>query len=77
MLAVRWLGAGSHGSVPHVPAGKTPLDILRERIARGEIDKEEFEERRRVLVEWGGPARRLGCLSGELEPGDKHYGYGR
>jgi putative membrane protein len=27
----------------------TPLDILRERFARGEIDKDEFEERRKVL----------------------------
>jgi putative membrane protein len=43
---VRWPGAW-HGT--QVPPGRTPLDILRERFARGEIDKQEFEERRRVL----------------------------
>jgi uncharacterized membrane protein len=33
------------------PAGRTPLDTLKERFARGEIDKAEFEERRRALGE--------------------------
>jgi len=46
VLLVRWLGP-HHG--PAGPAGRTPLDILKERFARGEIDKVEFEERRRVL----------------------------
>ncbi len=52
VLAVRWLGVSGHGSsAQHRPPGTTPLDILKERFARGEIDKEEFEERRRVLGE--------------------------
>lgn len=50
VLVIRWLGGPGHGSVhPPVPPGNTPLDILKERYARGEIDKEEFEERRKVL----------------------------
>jgi putative membrane protein len=49
VLLVRWLaGPGQAISQPGLP-GRTPLDILKERFARGEIDKEEFEERRRVL----------------------------
>ena len=52
VLAIRWLGGGGHTSAPHAPPPtKTPLDILKERFARGDIDKEEFEERRRVLGE--------------------------
>ena len=50
VLIFRWLG-GSHGAAPPSPPGRSPLDILKERFARGEIDKEEFEERRRVLDE--------------------------
>lgn len=51
VLIVRWLGGSSHGVAqpPFAPPGKTPVDILKERFARGEIDKEEFAERLRIL----------------------------
>jgi putative membrane protein len=50
VLLVRWLGGPWQAAGPHqAPPARTPLDILKERFARGEIDKEEFEERRRVL----------------------------
>ena len=49
ILLVRWLGGPGHGSPHHQPTTRAPLDILKERFAKGEIDKDEFEERRRVL----------------------------
>jgi putative membrane protein len=53
VLLVRWLGGPSQGAYPphQLPPARTPLDILKERFARGEIDKAEFEDRRRVLGE--------------------------
>ncbi len=50
VLVFRWLG-GAHSAAPPPSSDKPPLDILKERFARGEIDKEEYEERRRVLDE--------------------------
>lgn len=48
VVAARWLvGAGHTGGTPQGRAG--PLDVLKDRFARGEIDREEYEERRRVL----------------------------
>ena len=45
VLVVRWLGGGpAQGAKP-----KAALDILEERFARGEIDKDELEDRRRAL----------------------------
>jgi putative membrane protein len=46
VIAVRWLASGriAHG------AGDDALRILRERLARGEIGKEEFDERKRDLA---------------------------
>ena len=51
VMLVRWLGGPGHTAAPHAPSRRHPLDILKERFARGEIDKEEFEDRRRVLGE--------------------------
>jgi putative membrane protein len=50
VLLVRWVAGPSPGTTPHLPPpDRTALDILKERFARGEIDREEFEERRRAL----------------------------
>ncbi|MEW6629503.1 MAG: SHOCT domain-containing protein [Pseudomonadota bacterium] len=50
---VRGLGGPWQGTAPphHSLPSRTSLDILKDRLARGEIDKNEFEERRRVLGE--------------------------
>lgn len=49
---VKWLFS-SPSTQHHVVAHKerTAIDILEERFARGEIDKEEFDEKRRYLRE--------------------------
>ena len=48
VLAVRWMTMGD--TVGRSEARRpTPLDILQERFARGDIDKDEYEERRRTL----------------------------
>ena len=47
VLLVRWAGGQWPGRVPQ--QGRTPLDILKERYARGEIDQEEYMRRRADL----------------------------
>ena len=50
IIVVRWLSGSSLGG--HLPPSKSEdnaLNILKERFARGEIDKDEFDERRRAL----------------------------
>jgi putative membrane protein len=63
VLGVRWLIRADRnsrlpGPPPPAPGGSTtpvaprpddPLEILRQRYARGEIDEDEFERRRRTL----------------------------
>lgn len=51
VFLVRWLGGAVPGAGPLLPSQRTPIDVLKERYAKGEIDKTEFEERRRVLGE--------------------------
>ena len=46
VLVLRWMGAGGNFNRPSDRA----ITTLNERFARGEIDKEEFEERRRSLT---------------------------
>tara|TARA_R110002096_G_scaffold70671_1_gene169361 strand:- start:3482 stop:3826 length:345 start_codon:yes stop_codon:yes gene_type:complete len=53
VLIVRWLGGTGHSgsAAPPPPTSKHAIDILKDRFARGEIDKEELEEKRRILEE--------------------------
>ena len=49
IFLIRWLvlstRSGTHGTAP----GDSALEILKKRYARGEIDKEEFEEKKKDL----------------------------
>jgi putative membrane protein len=49
VVVVAWVlrasGLGWHAAAD----GKTPLDILKQRFARGEIDRAEYEERKKLL----------------------------
>lgn len=46
LAIVKWLMSGSDGQ----QTTKTPLQILEERYARGEIDRDEFERKKRDLT---------------------------
>jgi putative membrane protein len=50
---LRWLSSESRGrrepAAGARPRDKTPLEIVRERYARGEIDRDEYEQKRRDL----------------------------
>jgi len=49
--AVRWFQGGTMGSLPSLSGRKRALEILEERLAKGEIDKDEFQEKKRLLSE--------------------------
>jgi putative membrane protein len=50
IFLIKWLVQGTKGdSQPARNGSSRALDILRERYARGEIDKQEFEEKKKDL----------------------------
>ena len=51
VLLVRWLIGPQAGERGARAEASSALRILEERFARGEIDREEFEERKRLLSE--------------------------
>jgi putative membrane protein len=51
VLLVRSFGAGGKSGGFNAPVRPQPLDILKERFARGEIDQKEFDARRKVLMD--------------------------
>lgn len=46
VVLIRWLGASSDSSSVRL---RTPREILDERFAKGEIERAEYEERRKAL----------------------------
>ena len=50
VVIVRWASSPSVGAPPHhVPPERAALDILKERYARGEIDRDEYMQRKADL----------------------------
>ena len=46
VLLVRWLMTSAHGG----GSGESALEILKKRYAKGEIDKKEFEQKKKDLL---------------------------
>ncbi len=51
VAVVKWLTTSASGCRGRQVADKSALDILKERYARGEIEQEEFQRKKRELSE--------------------------
>lgn len=49
VAVIRWLQSGTAGPLSSLSGRKRALEILEERFAKGEIDKDEFQEKKRLL----------------------------
>ena len=50
VFLVKWLAGLSGSRVPHEKERDSALEILRQRYAKGEINKEEFDQKKRDLM---------------------------
>jgi putative membrane protein len=50
VLLIRWLIVSTRATSQGTSSGDSALEILKKRYARGEINKEEFEEKKRDLA---------------------------
>jgi putative membrane protein len=50
VLLIRWLILSTRTATPNQRQDESAIDILKKRYARGEIDKEEFEQRKKDLL---------------------------
>lgn len=51
VVLVKWIATSSSGGVGHSGGDSKALDILKQRYARGEIDEQEFQKRKRDLTQ--------------------------
>jgi len=50
VLLIRWLIISTRTTSHGTSSGDSALEILKRRYARGEIDKQEFEEKKKDLI---------------------------
>lgn len=49
IILIRWVAQLPHGKESRLRTNKSPLDILKERLARGEIEIDEYMDKKQLL----------------------------